>query len=180
MLQFTSPVTRLLQKTLYIRIAAEMVTIRAVPDTRVITDQPVLALDAHGAIGAVGAAAIQAAHATPDTITLINPFNHPRLYISDFSLAGKTLIALLQPFARDFVRPNGLIKPTIVMHPLRELAGGLAPFEVTAWLELALSIGGKKGYVWRGRDLTEQELTDLTFPEHAGTVFSKTAAAGQG
>jgi rod shape-determining protein MreB and related proteins len=179
MLRFTSPVTRLLQKTLYIKIAAEKVIIRAVPDTRVITDQPVLALDTQGAIRAVGAAAIQAALATPERVTLINPFNHPRLYISDFPLAGKTLTALLQPFARDVVCPGGLMKPTIVMHPLRELAGGLAPFEVTAWLELALSIGGKKGYVWLGRDLTEQELTDLTFPEHAGTVFAKTAVAGK-
>jgi len=59
------------------------------------------------------------------------------------------------------------------MHPLGEPAGGFTQVEARAFHEMALGAGAAKAMVWRGRNLSDQELLSGQFPSgSAGEVLS--------
>ena len=101
---------------------------------------------------------------------IINPFAHPRSMVSDFTVAEQVLKAFILR-----VSNRSLLAPAIkvVMHPQGEPAGGFTQVEARAFHEMALGAGAAKATVWRGRNLSDQELRSGKFPSgNAGEVLS--------
>ncbi len=93
----------------------------------------------------------------PDADRSINPFDHPRLVVSDYDAAEKVLAHAIREIAgAAWFRPS----PVIVVHPLDKLDGGLSPLEERALLELAESAGAGSAHIWLGRQLSDQEVID--------------------
>lgn len=144
---------------LYVRIRADRLHVRDVWNGKEYVDEPVIAIsDTGGEIIAVGRAARDVARTRPDT-RLVNGFDHPRTIIGDYTVAEKTL----KHAVRELYRGRWFAPaPIIVMHPLEKLEGGLTQVERRALLELAQSIGGRRGHIWLGRELTDHELRSDT------------------
>jgi rod shape-determining protein MreB len=52
----------------------------------------------------------------------------------------------------------------VVLHPRIDPEGGFTQIELRALHELALGSGASKVIIWKGRELQDQELRDLSFP----------------
>ena len=159
------PFIRRFQKTIYIQFTPDRINVTCVEDQRTVEDVPVILLNEEHHIVAFGA---QAQHASSNAYRLVNPFIHPRTCISDFDAAEATV----RLFVRS-VLPRSLVKPAMIVHPLRPYEGGLTQVEIRALSDLLLNIGAKQTYVWVGRTLTETELLQLQFPSQEGTVCAR-------
>ena len=160
------PLVRRFQKTIYIQFTPEWINVTCVEDQRTVEDVPVVLFNEENRIIAFGA---QAQHASSNAHRLVNPFIHPRTCISDFDAAEATV----RLFVRSIL-PRSLVKPAMIVHPLRSYEGGLTQVEIRALSDLLLNIGAKQTYVWVGRPLTETELRQLQFPIQEGTVYVRT------
>ena len=141
---------------LYIKVAPERLTVRNVRTGAEITEVPEIAIGKAGkkaVILGVGAEARMAA--TAQSAELVNPFNHPRTLVGDFTVGQQ----LLNTFVR---RLNGsswfAFAPRIVMHPLGSPAGGFTQVERRAFREMALGAGASDVVLWVGRELSDQEV----------------------
>ena len=97
-----------------------------------------------------------------DTIQIINPFNHPRLLISDFNAAMEVFRFAIRKTAKKKM----LIRPQVIVHPLPadRLAGGIADLEIRLLREMGMAVGGREVHIWLGRELTDEEIEYLDFP----------------
>ena len=101
---------------------------------------------------AVGAQA--RAVASAQAAELVNPFNHPRTLVADFTVAEQ----LLKEFVRRMQSNSWFaLAPRMVMHPLGSPAGGFTQVERRALREMALGAGASEVVLWVGRELSDQE-----------------------
>ena len=93
-----------------------------------------------------------------------NPFNHPRLLVSDAEMAQKVLRdALKQALSKLTDR---LMGPPMIVHPLRTLEGGVSPLEEKVLKDILGELGGRKVQVRTGPEPSKEELlTWLDSPE---------------
>ena len=92
---------------------------------------------------------------------VVNPFGHPRSLVSDFTVAEQLLKTVVrQVLGSALFR----VAPRIVIHPLGDPAGGFTQIERRAIREMALGAGASKVIVWVGRNLSDQELLNETYP----------------
>ena len=90
-------------------------------------------------IAAIGAAA------KGKTNLVVNPFDHPRVFISDFTLAE----ALLKYALRELMPKHFLtVSPKLILHVLDVLEGGITQLEKRALREMALGAGARAVYFW--------------------------------
>ncbi|MET1076813.1 MAG: hypothetical protein ABWY06_02205 [Pseudomonas sp.] len=115
---------------------------------------------------AIGSAAL--ALAGQPGVTLSNGFEHPRTLLADFSVAEATLKLLVKALV-----PPSLLRPapTVIVHLLSRLEGGLTQIEVRGFTELALVAGARKAYIWTGAPLSKQALTTLDFSGASGQLW---------
>jgi rod shape-determining protein MreB len=92
---------------------------------------------------------------------VINPFAHPRSMVSDFTSAE----LLLKQFVRRLCGKAWFSpSPRIVIHPLGDPEGGFTQVERRAFREMAMGSGAAQVVVWTGRELTNQEVAEGTYP----------------
>ncbi|MBM0742998.1 rod shape-determining protein [Phormidium sp. CLA17] len=84
-----------------------------------------------------------------------NAFDHPRLVIDDLEIAVATLVYFLQQaFNRQL-----FFAPSVIVHSLRELEGGLTSIERQLLLSLASQAGAREVFLFEGlQELSDDEL----------------------
>jgi rod shape-determining protein MreB and related proteins len=93
-----------------------------------------------------------------DVIRTIEPFNHPRVVISDFACAVKVLQYSLQKLSRlKWINPA----PILVIQPEMDLVLGVSEIEHRALLELGESVGARQTFVHYGGLLTDRDIVAL-------------------
>ena len=140
---------------LYITLAPECLTIRNLRSGLVIAEVPELAVSRSPTpeILGVGSKARQAAAAQ-----VINPFDHPRSLVADFTAAEQVLRLLVrQATWHSFFA----MAPIIFIHPLGEPEGGFTQLEYRAFREMALGAGASRVYLLEGKLLTDREILQL-------------------
>ncbi len=91
-----------------------------------------------------------AQHATSSNEESINPFSHPRFLLNNFFVAEKILQHAIYTLIGKFsLKPA----PTIVIHPMEKLEGGLSHIEDRAFRELAVGAGAYEVVVYTGSPL---------------------------
>lgn len=145
-----------LSPLLYVKVAPDRLTVRNVKTGAEISEVPEVAIGKAGkkaVVLAVGAAARTAA--STQSAELVNPFNHPRTLLGDFTVGEQ----LLKAFVRRLNGKSWLaLAPRVVMHPLGSPAGGFTQVERRAFHEMALGAGASQVVVWVGRELSDQEV----------------------
>jgi len=102
-------------------------------------------------VTAVGSVARQAAR-DPD-VSIANPFAHERLVIHEFELAE----ALLRYAMAAAIGKARMVRPYVVVHPLRQLSSELSDIERGALLEFAYAAGARRALVHVGAQLSPEE-----------------------
>jgi hypothetical protein len=82
------------------------------------------------------------------------PFTTQRLLVGEFAEAE----ACLREALRKLNLSPYLAAPTVVIHPLEKVEGGLSGIEHRALLELADCAGAKRAVVWVGHELADTEV----------------------
>ncbi|MFZ3127859.1 MAG: rod shape-determining protein [Rhodoferax sp.] len=145
-----------LSPLLYVKVAPDRLTVRNVKTGAEISEVPEIAIGKAGkkaVILAAGAAARAAA--STQSAELVNPFNHPRTLLGDFTVGEQ----LLKAFIRRLNGQSWLaLAPRVVMHPLGSPAGGFTQVERRAFHEMAFGAGASQVVVWVGRELSDQEV----------------------
>ncbi len=157
-----SIINKFFKNTIYIEFSDELISVKHVETGNCIEDKPLLAIKksqkGKNLVYAVGAEVEQLQN--DSTISIHNGFSHPRVCINDFEIAQATL--------RYFIRKalnnkNIMIRPIIIMHPKKNLQGGLSQIEDRALKELAEAAGARQCYVWVGHQLKDVEMISLNF-----------------
>ena len=104
-------------------------------------------------IAAIGREA-EAMRGKPD-VNVVNPFDHPRLVVGDFTVGEKLLQHALRSLFKAKWAPRILEG---LMHPERDMEGGLTQVEYRAVRELGENAGCRKVAVHEGRALTMEEV----------------------
>ncbi len=86
----------------------------------------------------------EAKTAVGENIVVINPFSHPRVLFSDFTVAEKLLQHVFKHLNKD---KYFALKPVVVIHPMEKTEGGLTMIEIRAFRELALGAGAREVFV---------------------------------
>lgn len=163
-----SILNRFFKNTLYIKISPDLVSVTFIEQNLVYEDKPLVALKqgqkGQRVVTAVGAdAQIVGGYGS---VSIHNPFDHPRSCLRDFDIAEEVLRYFIHKVAGKGV----LVRPIIVIHPLGKIEGGLTQIEWNALRELAISAGAREVYVWTGPLLDHQEVALLQFPESRGKL----------
>ncbi|MES2296078.1 MAG: rod shape-determining protein [Pseudomonadota bacterium] len=141
---------------LYVKVSPQRLTVRNVKTGTEIAEVPEVAIGSSGnkkVILAVGTEAREAAAARP--AELVNPFDHPRTLLGDFTVGEQLLKAFLRRLpGKSWFAPA----PRIVMHPMGTPAGGFTQVERRAFREMALGAGAADVVLWIGRELSDQEV----------------------
>lgn len=159
----------LFRNTLYVRIAAQRLSVLHVESGQEFADLPVLAVDrSSGKPVAVAIGSEAVARNGQPGVSLANGFDHPRTLLADFTIAEQTL---RQFVAKAIPRSLFASAPVMVLHPLEKLEGGLTQIEARALAELGMGSGARKSWVWTGPALSVDELRQQSFPA-SGTLHS--------
>lgn len=161
-------INNLFKNTLYIRFKSSQISAYHVEKDRTVEDIPLVALSTgrkdKRILVAFGSEA-RSAVSNNSTVSIYNGFDHPRSCINDFEIAAITLRVLVKRSVSKIM----MILPTIILHPLEKVEGGLTQLEHKALLELGATVG-RKVYVWSGRILEREELLSLNFPKSGGKL----------
>ena len=84
-----------------------------------------------------------------------NPFNHPRLIVSDLSLAVELLKTPISKVYDEWK----IFRPAITLHPLRNLANELTHAEASILLQVGAELGAREVYIWIGKELTDEDFS---------------------
>ncbi len=82
------------------------------------------------------------------------PFTHERLLVGSFTRAQTLFIEGTRRARRAF------LPPTVVVHPLEKVEGGLSEVEERVLQELALGAGARRAVVWVGKELGDGEIRE--------------------
>lgn len=136
----------------YLRVNRQRVSVRNVSTNETFECRTTLGITASKKVVSVGDPV------SPDAVQNINPFEHPRVFLNDFTVAEVIFAhALKKASGLRFLRPS----PVVLVHPDLELAGGLTQIEARALRELAEGAGARKVLLHYGAPLSDVELTDL-------------------
>jgi rod shape-determining protein MreB and related proteins len=149
-----------LQSTVYVQLHPERLTMRHVQSGRSISGPPIAAISKgpKRELVAVGDAALTPPPGQP--VELMNPFKHPRTLLADFTLGEQVLKAFVNKLFEGNLFKRS---PTVVLHPRIDPEGGFTQIELRALHELALGAGAAKVILWKGRELSDEELRELKF-----------------
>lgn len=144
-----------LSNDLLIELSPELITIKSFTHHAVCEYVPWVAIrTTKGKQEIVGIGSKAQSMLESNGLKVLNPFSHPRVIISNFIYAEKILqYAIHESYASRFVQPS----PRIIMHPLRELEGGLTQVEHRILIELAIGAGAREGFVYVGERINFQQ-----------------------
>ncbi|MCD8523070.1 MAG: rod shape-determining protein [Saccharospirillaceae bacterium] len=153
--------------TCYAQLWSDRVRISCTQSARVFDDQPLLAIRTAGGkkiVMAVGQKAAQwyqqeqlqkqrseqQNEKQTQDITLINPLDHPRLLIADFTGAELLLRYGIANVCGKHILPRS---PQLIIQPMEKTEGGITDIEQRLFTELGLGAGARKVYVHDGAPL---------------------------
>jgi rod shape-determining protein MreB len=137
----------------YARIDRTSISIRDVSTGATFESAARLGLDSANRIVSVGDMS------SPNVVRTVEPFEHPRIVIADFSCASKLLQYGLHQLTRfKWISPS----PILIIQPVMELTGGLSEIENRALLELGESSGARKTLIHCGKTLSDPEVVALS------------------
>ncbi len=89
---------------------------------------------------------------------MLYPFAHPRMVFGDFNVSEKLVAGAVRAFYNQ--QSWTFFRPVVgaIIHPLRNLEGGLTQIEIRALRELAENVGARRVAVHTGRELTPAEV----------------------
>ena len=141
-----------------VQISPQRLKITNLSNNRVWEDAPLVAIaeDAKGnkSIIAIGSAAKGKAD------LVVNPFDHPRTFLHDFTVAESLI-----KYALRSMMPRHLftVSPVIIMQVTEALEGGMTQIEHRALRELAIGAGARKAYIYeKPTPPTLAELQEMT------------------
>jgi hypothetical protein len=91
----------------------------------------------------VEAAGADALRATDSQIQRVNPFDHPQMLVHDWEIAG----GLLKLLMRKILPKRLLIRPNLLLQPLKNRAGGLTADERERLVQMGHRAGAKKVHI---------------------------------
>lgn len=92
--------------------------------------------------------------------TIINPFDHPRVLISDYTVGEKLIgYAFHAVAAGKWFVPS----PVVVIQVTEELEGGLTALEQRALYEMAHGAGARKVYILTSEELSDEDIHNGLF-----------------
>ena len=137
----------------YARIDRSRISIRDVSTGATFESAARLGLDGANRIVSVGGVS------SPEVVRTVEPFEHPRIVMSDFACASKLFQYGLHQLTRfKWITPS----PILVIQPTMELTGGLSEIENRSLLELGESAGARKTLIHCGKTLSDQEVVALS------------------
>lgn len=109
---------------------------------------------------AVGEEADAALQRAPEALVLRTAFDHPRLIFGNLE---NTILVMQQFVLRAALQADISLRGCrVVLHPQRELEGGLSDLEARGLIELATRAGGRDVGIYNGAaELTPQDLTTM-------------------
>lgn len=135
----------------YLRVNRERVSLRDISSNRAFECRAILGIDSSNRVASVGDPV------SGNSVTSVNPFDHPRVLVHDFNVAEKIFAYAVERVAeKRFLRPM----PDIVVHPDLRLDGGLTMIEDRVLRELAENAGARKVAVHYGDILTDAGVRD--------------------
>jgi rod shape-determining protein MreB len=160
-----------LNAVVYVKLSPEKITVREAHSGYEISEPPQVAIARKLKEEVVAFGNEAATIASVRNIDLVNPFQHPRALLSDFTVAE----VIMKHFVTKAAKANrgGIFRsaPIVVLHPLIDPEGGFTQIEIRAMHELAIGAGARKVIVWQGRELGKEELLRLKF-ESGGKVLN--------
>ncbi len=151
------------KNTIYIKFSSKIISLRYVEKQRTIEEEPIIAIKndkkRKRVVVAVGRDSKKVQLEDPVNVTILNAFKHPRTFLSNFEIAEATL----RYFVCKIIQRNLLVTPIVIFHPTENIEGGLTQIERRGLQELGASIGARETFIWTGRSLTDDELTDKKF-----------------
>jgi rod shape-determining protein MreB and related proteins len=150
-----------LDQKLYVRIHPESLTVRDVGSGAFVQEPPLVAISKGQKRGVLAVGNEASLLSGDPNVEIVNPFNHPRTPLSDFTFAE----VLLKAFVKKLRGSRfSLLSPTMVMHLAVDLEGGITPIEIRALRELGIGAGARKSVGWIGPDLTDDQVRRFAFP----------------
>lgn len=146
---------------LYIRLSPYKLSVRNVRTGLSINEVPEIALSrgVNSRILDIGDKA--ALHRSSKTAIVLNPFDHPRSLVSDFTTGQRVLKAFVRQLGK---RSRFRLAHRIVLHPQGEPVGGYTQIEIRALHELGHGIGASSVVVWQGPELTNEQILTRRYP----------------
>ncbi len=93
-----------------------------------------------------------------DAKFVVNPFDHPRIAIHDFTIAEQLCShAFRELFKGDFLRSA----PTVVVHPDTNFEGGFTQIEARAVREMVEGAGARRVFLHYGDVLSDKGVMQL-------------------
>ncbi|MDO3387930.1 rod shape-determining protein [Gilvimarinus sp. SDUM040013] len=151
-------------RTYYVQLWELRIKVQSFGSAEVFDEKPYIATNNNAgktSVVAVGNAAYDMRSNT--SLSVINPFSHPRLLVANFTAAEQVL-----NFGIKSLSQNKLIAPSpvVVIHPREKLEGGVTDVEDRLYRELALGAGARKVFLHLGDELqTDSFHPDLLIPK---------------
>jgi actin-like ATPase involved in cell morphogenesis len=152
-----------LLRTLYFRFDENIARLSDPARGEDLAIPPLVAIRTLGArrqVAAVG----EGARALADC-SVVNPFGHARLVMAE----AEVFESLLRYMLNNLNKRLKLVKPRMVLHPLRRLETEISDVEAKALRDSAMAAGAWTAAVHVGHELTQAELEGFSF-EYAATV----------
>ena len=133
----------------YLRLNRERIAIKNISSGETIEFRSVMGIDDSRKVASIGDPV------SPNAVQIVNPFDHPRVLVHDFTVAEKMCAFAFQEAANIApLRPA----PIVVMHPDCQLEGGLTIIEARVLREMAGGGGARKVFVYEGPQLTDEDV----------------------
>ena len=131
------------------RLNRERIAVKNISSGETIEFRSVMGIDDSRKVASIGDPV------SPNAVQIVNPFDHPRLLVHDFTVAEKMCAFAFQEAANmSLLRPA----PVVVMHPDFLLEGGLTIIEARVLREMAEGGGARKVFVYEGPLLTDDDV----------------------
>ena len=145
-----------LNPVLYIQIWEKRIRAVDILTGDTFDEKPIVALETNSkGLVTIKAVGYKATVMSGNAISIINPFSHERTLLSDFTLAERLLRYIFQKLHKGKLLRTS---PTVVIHPMEKLEGGLTMIEDRAFRELALSAGARETVLYLGDQLPTHDF----------------------
>jgi rod shape-determining protein MreB and related proteins len=146
---------------LYVQIWESKLKITEAHSGRIVDEAPLVAVrtenDGKMIIEAVGNMAKLVAG---PNISVVNPFSHPRMLLSDFTIGEKLLVYCFKKMSKGTLLA---LRPVVVIHPMEKIEGGLTEIERRAFQELATAADARETFVHEGTEIPLHRLNEGNF-----------------
>jgi rod shape-determining protein MreB and related proteins len=156
-----------LTSVFYVQISPDRIVVRNVKTGEFLSEVPEVAIEHNPKSKLVGVGNEVKAFSGRSGVLVFNPFTHPRMLVSDFTVAEQILKTMIRRMKRSFFAAS----PVIIMHPIGNPLGGYTQVEIRVFRELAIGAGASEVIVWRGRSLLDQEVLAREFPRDGEVLF---------